>query len=232
MAISIPPVTRTLLFVNIAIYAVQSFTGPMLILPFALWPPASPQFPGAPSFEIWQLLTYGFLHGGPEPPVLQHAGVVHVRRRRRAPAGVAPLPQYYLACVVGAAVAQLIVVGTMDRSPVPTVGASGGVFGLLLAFGMAFPQRRIMLLFPPIPMPAWLFVTLYGVLELYLGVTGSGQGVAHFAHLGGMAAGYVLLVYWRGRPRPRTLRTMSWHRVEAANCAKNRALIDRAKDAV
>jgi len=67
---------------------------------------------------------------------------------------------------------------------------------------MAFPQRRVMLLFPPIPMPAWLFVTLYGLLELYLGVTGSGQGVAHFAHLGGMAAGYVLLVYWarqRGR---------------------------------
>ena len=66
--------------------------------------------------------------------------------------------------------------GNIDRPPVPTVGASGGVFGLLLAFGMAFPQRRIMLLFPPIPMPAWLFVTLYGLLELYLGVTGSEPG--------------------------------------------------------
>jgi len=67
---------------------------------------------------------------------------------------------------------------------------------------MAFPNRRLMLIFPPIPMPAWLFVTLYGLLELYLGVTGSGQGVAHFAHLGGMAAGFVLLQYWarqRGR---------------------------------
>jgi membrane associated rhomboid family serine protease len=83
----------------------------------------------------------------------------------------------------------------------PTVGASGGVFGLLLAFGMAYPQRRIMLLFPPIPMPAWVFVTLYGMLELYLGVTGSGQGVAHFAHLGGMAAGYAMLVFWRRQAR-------------------------------
>ena len=80
--------------------------------------------------------------------------------------------------------------------PYPTVGASGGVFGLLLAFGMAFPHRKLMLLFPPIPMPAWLFVTLYGLLELYLGVTGTQQGVAHFAHLGGMVAGFVLLVYW------------------------------------
>jgi membrane associated rhomboid family serine protease len=97
-------------------------------------------------------------------------------------------------------VAQLTVMGGMNRPPVPTVGASGGVFGLLLAFGMAFPQRRVMLLFPPIPMPAWLFVTLYGLLELYLGVTGTQAGVAHFAHLGGMAAGYALLVYWkRGR---------------------------------
>jgi membrane associated rhomboid family serine protease len=94
----------------------------------------------------------------------------------------------------------LLVTGGAQRVPIPTVGASGGVFGLLLAFGLAFPRRTIMLLFPPIPMPAWLFVTLYGLLELYLGVTGSGQGVAHFAHLGGMAAGYVLLAYWtRGR---------------------------------
>ena len=109
--------------------------------------------------------------------------------------------EYYLVCVVGAAVAQVVVMGNMNQPPVPTVGASGGVFGLLLAFGMAWPHRRLMLLFPPIPMPAWLFVTLYGVLELYLGVTGSGAGVAHFAHLGGMAAGYALLMYWRGRAR-------------------------------
>jgi membrane associated rhomboid family serine protease len=110
---------------------------------------------------------------------------------------------YYLLCVVGAAVTQLLVMGNIDRPPVPTVGASGGVFGLLLAFGMAFPQRRIILLFPPIPMPAWLFVTLYGLLELYLGVTGTSQGVAHFAHLGGMVVGFVLLMLWRGQTRRR-----------------------------
>jgi membrane associated rhomboid family serine protease len=100
-------------------------------------------------------------------------------------------------CVAGAALAQLLVFGGGGKPPVPTVGASGGVFGLLLAYGLAYPRRKLMLLFPPIPMPAWLFVTLYGLLELYLGVTGNNEGVAHFAHLGGMAAGYALLVYWR-----------------------------------
>ena len=108
---------------------------------------------------------------------------------------------YYFACVIGAAVAQLLVMQWMGGDPYPTVGASGGVFGLLLAFGMAYPYRKLMLLFPPIPMPAWLFVTLYGILELVLGVTGTQQGVAHFAHLGGMAAGFVLLQFWRRRRR-------------------------------
>jgi membrane associated rhomboid family serine protease len=82
----------------------------------------------------------------------------------------------------------------------PTVGASGGVFGLLLAYGLFFPRRTLMLLFPPIPMPAWLFVTLYGLLELYLGVTGTAAGIAHFAHLGGMLGGWILIRQWRKRP--------------------------------
>jgi membrane associated rhomboid family serine protease len=96
-------------------------------------------------------------------------------------------------------VAQLIVTATIHPSPWPTLGASGGIFGLLLCYGMAYPQRRLMLLFPPIPMPAWLLVTLYGVVELGLGVFGSNDGVAHFAHLGGMAAGYLLIRYWRAQ---------------------------------
>jgi membrane associated rhomboid family serine protease len=99
--------------------------------------------------------------------------------------------------VIVAAITQLVVSGVGSATPYPTVGASGGVFGLLLAFGMLFPRRMIMLIFPPIPMPAWLFVTIYGVLELYLGVTGTSQGVAHFAHLGGMLGGFLMLRRWR-----------------------------------
>ncbi|MGK9625988.1 rhomboid family intramembrane serine protease, partial [Salmonella enterica subsp. enterica] len=75
----------------------------------------------------------------------------------------------------------------------PTVGASGGVFGLLLAYGMLFPQQRVMLLIPPIPMKARTLVIVYGVIELLLGVTGQQPGVAHFAHLGGMLFGWLLI---------------------------------------
>src|SRR5690606_17911855 len=108
---------------------------------------------------------------------------------------------YFFVCVLSAALAQLIVQHIEGGMPAPTVGASGGVFGLLLAYGLAFPRRKLMLIFPPIPMPAWLFVTLYGLLELYLGFTARGSNVAHFAHLGGMAGGLALILYWRGQRR-------------------------------
>lgn len=196
-----PPITRALLIANVVIFGLQQLTGNALMVPFALWPIASPQFPGAPSFQIWQLLTYGFMHGGLTHLFFNMFALYMFGGEVERLLGPRHFLLYYLVCVVGAAVAQIFVMGNMNQMPVPTVGASGGVFGLLLAFGMAWPHRRLMLLFPPIPMPAWLFVTLYGALELYLGVTGSGAGVAHFAHLGGMAAGYVLLMYWRGRPR-------------------------------
>ncbi|MGL6222343.1 MAG: rhomboid family intramembrane serine protease [Steroidobacteraceae bacterium] len=198
---SMPPVTRTLLILNVAIFALQYVMGPFLLRWFALWPPASAQFPGAPGFEVWQLLTYGFLHGGLTHLFFNMFALYMFGGEIERLFGARRFVTYYLVCVVGAAIAQLVVISNIDSRPVPTVGASGGVFGLLLAFGMAFPQRRIMLLFPPIPMPAWLFVTLYGLLELYLGVTGSGQGVAHFAHLGGMVAGFILLLRWRGNRR-------------------------------
>jgi len=101
----------------------------------------------------------------------------------------------------GAGVMQLIVAGTQGGL-YPTVGASGGVFGILLAYGMAFPNRTIMLLFPPIPMKAKYFVLFYGLLELYLGLSGNAPGVANFAHLGGMLFGFLLLRHWN-RPRRR-----------------------------
>ena len=201
MPSTLPAATRALLLLNVAVFAVQAFTGSWFIRLFALWPPASPNFPGAPSFELWQLVSYGFLHGGFTHLFFNMFALWMFGGDIERLLGTRRFVTYYMTCVIGAAVAQLLVVSSIDMRPVPTVGASGGVFGLLLAFGMAYPQRRVMLVFPPIPMPAWLFVTLYGLLELYLGVTQSGQGVAHFAHLGGMAAGYALLVYWRSRAR-------------------------------
>jgi hypothetical protein len=80
---------------------------------------------------------------------------------------------------------------------IPTVGASGAVFGILLAFGMLFPNTQLMLLFPPIPIRAKYFVIMYGALELWLGLTQPGSNVAHFAHLGGMLFGFFLIKYWK-----------------------------------
>ena len=106
---------------------------------------------------------------------------------------------YYIVCVMSAALTQLIV-AALSGAVYPTVGASGGVFGLLLAFAIYFPHNRVMLLFPPIPMRARTFVVVFGVLELVLGVYAPFGGVAHFAHLGGMVGGFLMIRYWRGQP--------------------------------
>lgn len=200
MFYSIPPVTRALLITNGVVFLLQQLVGDPLYIWFALWPFGGSSFSGAPGFLPWQIVTYSFLHGS-----LLHlffnmfalymfgSDIERVFGQRRYLA-------YYFASVITAAVAQLLVLVFSGGTPYPTVGASGGVFGVLLAFGMYFPRRTVMLIIPPIPMPAWLFVTLYGVLELYLGITGTQAGVAHFAHLGGMVGGYLMIRRWRGRP--------------------------------
>jgi membrane associated rhomboid family serine protease len=153
-------------------------------------------------FLPWQVLTYGFLHGG-----LTHLFFNMFALWMFGPAlegtwGSKRFMQYYLVCVIGAGLVQLVVATMAVNSgspPYPTVGASGGIFGVLLAFGMLFPNHRLMLIFPPIPMRARTFVIVYGVLELVMGVTRTQSGVAHFAHLGGMAFGFLMIQYWRGR---------------------------------
>jgi membrane associated rhomboid family serine protease len=200
---SIPPVTRALLVANVIVFGLQWLTGPLLELNFALWPPADVQYPHAGHLQVWQPITYAFLHGSLQHLFFNMLALYMFGGDVERLLGVRRYTIYYFACVLGAAAAQLVVMGQMEGPPHATLGASGGVFGLLLAFGMAYPQRRIMLLFPPIPMPAWLFVTLYGLLELTLGVTGTNDGVAHFAHLGGMAAGFVLLTNWGWKLRRR-----------------------------
>ena len=106
---------------------------------------------------------------------------------------------FYLVCVAGAAACQLAV-GAMMVDPVRVMGASGGVFGLLMAYAMLFPNQRIMLLFPPIPMKARTFVILFGITQLVFGFTGWQPNVMNFAHLGGMLFGWLLIRYWRGQP--------------------------------
>jgi membrane associated rhomboid family serine protease len=191
------PVVRSLLIACIVVFGLQYLLGDVLELYFALWPPARDA--GNPDFLPWQIVSYAFLHGGVTHLLFNMFALYMFGPDIERLMGSKRFLVYYLVCVVGAALAQLLVLHMIGTPPVPTVGASGGIFGLLLAYGMAYPRRKLMLIFPPIPMPAWLFVTLYGLLELYLGLTGSNAGVAHFAHLGGMVGGLALLLYWRSQ---------------------------------
>jgi membrane associated rhomboid family serine protease len=192
------PVTLVLLIANVAMFLLQSVSEPLLTVLFALWP-LHPAGGGPSNFEPWQLVTYSFLHGNFAHLLFNMLALYMFGSDIERMFGTRRFLTYYFLCVITAALTQLVVAGMSNSPPYPTVGASGGVFGLLLAFGLYFPRRTVMLIFPPIPMPAWLFVTLYGALELFLGVTGTQQGVAHFAHLGGMLGGYVTLRYWRAR---------------------------------
>jgi membrane associated rhomboid family serine protease len=190
-------VTRTLILLNIGAYAVSLLSGSFSLIYLALWPWHTSDMNGVPPFQLWQLVTYGFLHGPLTHIFFNMFALYMFGSDIERWMGAKRFLTYYMVCVVGAAVAQLIVMALTNSAPIPTVGASGGIFGILLAFGMAFPDRRVMLLLPPIPMKAKWFVTIYGAIELAMGVFGTQQGVAHFAHLGGMAAGYGLIRYWR-----------------------------------
>jgi membrane associated rhomboid family serine protease len=182
-----------------------SANGAALVASYALWPVGSwavPELGGTTvGFEWWQLVTYAFLHGGPAHLFLNMFALWMFGRDVESTLGSRRYAVLFFAAVLTAAVVQLVV-ASASGEPYPTVGASGGVFGLLLAFGMLFPRRRVLLLIPPIPMPAWLFVALYGVVELASGVLGTQAGVAHFAHLGGMLGAFAAMTAWRGQLRP------------------------------
>jgi membrane associated rhomboid family serine protease len=145
-------------------------------------------------------VSYSFLHGSLLHLMFNMLALYTFGRDVERLFGSRWYLQFYFASVVAAALSHLVVTGWMGGPPVPTVGASGGVYGLLLAYGVYFPRRTVLLLFPPIPLPARVFVVLFAALELYFGVTGTASGVAHFAHLGGMLGGWLMI---RSRRRRR-----------------------------
>jgi membrane associated rhomboid family serine protease len=164
-------------------------------------------------FSIWQPLTYMFMHGGFSHLFFNMFSLWMFGRTLELELGAKRFLIYYIVCGVGAALFQMgiaqidlatLEVGSREwimYMQVPTVGASGAIFGLLLAFGMLHPNALISLIFPPITLKAKWFVVIYGALELLLGVSGSMDNVAHFAHLGGMFWGWLLLVWWRRQAR-------------------------------
>ena len=194
-----PPVTLFLIAANAVVFLLQ-LAVPGIEAPFALWPLGAARASGGQvSFQVWQLVTYAFLHGSVMHIALNMFALYMFGGQMELVFGPRRYLTYYFVCVLSAAIAQLAT-SAMTATLYPTVGASGGVFGLLLAYAIYFPHNRIMLIFPPIPMPARVFVIVYAGLELLLGVTGTQEGVAHFAHLGGLVGGYLMLKFGRGAP--------------------------------
>jgi membrane associated rhomboid family serine protease len=185
------PVTRALLLINVAAFFLLRLLGDGPATALALWPLGA-------NFMPWQVVTYAFLHGSFEHLFFNMLGLWMFGSELERVWGEKRFLQFYAASVIAAAITQLVV-SAVSGSVYPTVGASGGLFGLLLAFAMMFPHRTILLFFV-IPMKARYLVALYGILELYQGVYVMNSGVAHFAHLGGMLGGLLMIRYWRGQP--------------------------------
>lgn len=144
----------------------------------------------------WQWVTYGFLHGGMAHLFLNMFAFWMFGTAIERVWGSRLFLIYYMVCIVGAALVQTIV---SWNEAYPTVGASGGTFGLLLAFGWMFPRAPIYFMLIPFPIQARYFVCIYGAFEIYMGFSELDTGIAHFAHLGGMLFGYLLILYWIGR---------------------------------
>jgi len=193
---------KFLVAANVAMFILQLLTPGALDGPLALWPllPVDGQL----RFHVWQIVTYAFLHSTDKigylvsPHLLFNMlGLWMFGAEIERYVGPRRLLACYFASVVTAALTQLVVPVLLGTPPAPTIGASGGVFGLLLAYALLFPNRKVIPLIPPIPMPAWVFATLYAGVELFMGVTGTLSGIAHFAHLGGMIGSTAVVMRWR-----------------------------------
>ncbi len=190
-----PPVIKALLISNVAVYFLTSFFGLFRIGSLSLGAIIGAVFPLYPlgdGFQIWQLFTYMFMHGGLMHLLFNMIALWMFGMELENVWGSRKFLTYYLACGIGAGLSTLLI-APLFAAAGPTVGASGAIYGVLIAFGMMFPDRPIFIYFL-LPIKARYFVILYIGLELYAGVTGTSDGIAHFAHLGGAAVGFVFLM--------------------------------------
>jgi membrane associated rhomboid family serine protease len=188
---------KFLIAANVLVFALQmASTGTLEVL-FGLWP--LQPIDGQSYFHFWQIITYSFLHDTRNFAHLlfNMLGLWMFGAEIERYVGPRRLATCYFASVLTAGLTQLFVPPWLGAPPGFTIGASGGVFGLLLAYALMFPNRKVVPLIPPIPMPAWVFAALYAGVELFLGVTGSLSGIAHFAHLGGMIGSALVFMRWR-----------------------------------
>lgn len=195
------PVVKNIIIVNVLVYLAQTAM-PSLEFHFM------GHYPLSPEFMPWQAVTHMFMHGGISHLFFNMFAVFMFGSALEKAWGSKRFLQFYMLCGIGAFLIYEFTVGLEIYNQIGTffpgqdlgwvVGASGSVFGLLLGFGMLFPNTQLMLLFPPIPIKAKYFVFGYGLIELSLAFRHSaGDNVAHFAHLGGMLIGYILIKQWQ-----------------------------------
>lgn len=212
---AIPPVTRNIIIINFLIWIISELSPDFMYEKFALF------YPKSQYFHWWQFVTHMFMHGGfwhvffnmftlymfgsvlervwgPKKYLLFYfvtglgAAALHT--------GVEWIQCLHWEHIVNTGAAADAIAANRSIQALcmtPTVGASGAIYGLLLGYAMLFPDSRMTLLFPPITLKAKWFVLIFAVIELLTGVTGVGGGIAHFAHLGGMLFGLILILWWK-----------------------------------
>lgn len=200
---SMPFVVRNLIIINAIMYIVTMFTQNFMYETFSLF------YFTSPFFKPFQLITYMFMHGGFWHIFFNMFSLYMFGSVLENVWGSKKFFIFYMVTGIGAGLVNELVMYLqiiLSETPglveaainrVPTVGASGAIYGLLLAYGMMFPNNMISFIFPPVSLKAKWMVVIFGVIELVSGITGTQSGVAHFAHLGGMLFGLILILYWK-----------------------------------
>ncbi|MBO4595707.1 MAG: rhomboid family intramembrane serine protease [Bacteroidales bacterium] len=185
-------IVKNLLLINIIVFAgIYLDNSYFMTKTFALWAPSTGLF------RAWQPLTYMFMHANFWHIFFNMYTLVIFGMVTERIIGSRKFLIFYLVCGLAAAAVHLGVNALMGSPGYPTVGASGAIYGVLIAYAMLFPESRMMLLFPPVVLKAkWLAAIFIGI-ELLSGVLGTADGIAHFAHLGGALAGWLLILFWK-----------------------------------
>lgn len=201
----IPTVTKNLVAINILMFIATLINENFMVANFAMFYPASP------FFKPWQILTHMFMHGGFWHIFFNMYSLLMFGSILERSLGPKKYLIFYFVTGLGAValhtgvewlqarvfIANGIAQAYQQLLVTPTLGASGAIYGLLIGFAMLYPQARLTLIFPPIPMTAKWLVIIFAAIELFSGINGIQDGVAHFAHLGGMLFGWLLIRWWR-----------------------------------
>ena len=210
---SLPPVTKNLIIINVIVFLATLVNEDFMIGTFALF------YPTSQYFHWWQVVTHMFMHGGFWHIFFNMYTLLIFGSVVERYIGPKKFLLFYFVCGLGAVALHIGVEYWQMQSYMegaalgnatalqrieaikftPTVGASGAIYGVLMGYAMIFPESKMTLLFPPVTLSAKWMVVVFAVIELFTGVTGLNAGIAHFAHLGGMLIGWLMILWWRKR---------------------------------